>query len=140
MINHENSLLADDSHEISNLFRKLGKMLQNLLSAAVVIGALLVKHGTQPMQIVGGALKVKKTCKGVTVLIVSHGCIRTKHELFEYTLICVSYYFNFYKKKSDNQSVILGSSVLTKCFCCDWIYCCFSTRPYGDESISKLER
>ena len=38
-------MLADDSHEISSLifFRKLEKMLQNLLSAAVVIGALKVK-------------------------------------------------------------------------------------------------
>ena len=44
MIFHENRLLADDSHEISYLifFRKLGKMLQNLSSAAVVIGALRV--------------------------------------------------------------------------------------------------
>ena len=42
MIFHENCLLADDSHEISYLicFQKLGKMLQNLSSAAVVIGAL----------------------------------------------------------------------------------------------------
>ena len=42
---HENRLLADDSHEISFLisFRKLGKLLQNLSSAAVVIGALRVK-------------------------------------------------------------------------------------------------
>ena len=38
MIFHENRLL--DSHEISYLFfRKLGKMTQNLSSAAVVIGA-----------------------------------------------------------------------------------------------------
>ena len=45
MIFHENRLLADDSHEISYLifFRKLGKMLQNLSTAAVVIGALRVK-------------------------------------------------------------------------------------------------
>ena len=45
MIFHENHLLADDSHVISNLFfcRKLGKMSQNLSSAAVVIGALRVK-------------------------------------------------------------------------------------------------
>ena len=44
MIFHENRLLADDSLEISYLifFRKLGKILQNLLSAAVVIGALRV--------------------------------------------------------------------------------------------------
>ena len=45
MIFHENRLLADDSHEISCYFvRKLGNMLQNLPSAAVVIGALRVKH------------------------------------------------------------------------------------------------
>ena len=45
MIFHENHLLADDSHEISYLlfFQKLGKMLQNLSSAAVVIGPLRVK-------------------------------------------------------------------------------------------------
>ena len=44
MIFHENLLLADDSHEVSYLifFRKLGKMSQNVLSAAVVIGALRV--------------------------------------------------------------------------------------------------
>ena len=43
MIYHENRLLADDSYEISYLifFQELGKMLQNLLSAAVVIGALV---------------------------------------------------------------------------------------------------
>ena len=41
---HENRLLADDSHEISYLiFSKLGKMLQNWSSAAVVISALRVK-------------------------------------------------------------------------------------------------
>ena len=43
---HENHLLADDSHEISIIipyfFRKLGKMFQNLSSAAIVIGALRV--------------------------------------------------------------------------------------------------
>ena len=46
MIFHENRLLAEDSHEISYLifFRKLGKNLQNLLSAAVVIGTLRVKQ------------------------------------------------------------------------------------------------
>ena len=45
MIFHENHLLADDSHEISYFifFQKLGKMSQNLSSAAVVIGALRVK-------------------------------------------------------------------------------------------------
>ena len=42
MIFHENRLLADDSHEISYFIfcRKLGKMLQNLSSGAVVIVAL----------------------------------------------------------------------------------------------------
>ena len=45
MIFHENRLLADDSHEISYLifFQNIGKMLQNLLSAAVVIDALRVE-------------------------------------------------------------------------------------------------
>ena len=45
MIFLENRLLANDSQEISNLFffRKLGKMSTNLLSAAVVVGALRVK-------------------------------------------------------------------------------------------------
>ena len=44
MIFHENRLLSDDSHEISYLFlSKLGKMSQNLSSAAVVIGALRAK-------------------------------------------------------------------------------------------------
>ena len=46
MIFHENCLLADVSHEISYpiFFRKLGKMLQNLSSGAVVIGALRVNQ------------------------------------------------------------------------------------------------
>ena len=45
MIFHVNCLLADDSHEISFLisFEKLGKMLQNLSSSAVVIGPVRVK-------------------------------------------------------------------------------------------------
>ena len=45
MIFHENCLLADNSHEISYFifFKKLGNMLQDLSSAAVVIGALRVK-------------------------------------------------------------------------------------------------
>ena len=45
MIFHDNCLLADYSHEISFLifFQKLGKMSQNLSSAAVVNGALQVK-------------------------------------------------------------------------------------------------
>ena len=45
MIFHANRLPADYSHEISYLifFRKLGKMSQNWLSAAVMIGALSIK-------------------------------------------------------------------------------------------------
>ena len=44
MIFHEYRLLADSSHEIYlNFFQKLGEMSKNLLSAAVVIGALIVK-------------------------------------------------------------------------------------------------
>ena len=41
MIFHENRLLADDSHVISYLIfcQILGKMSQNLSSAAVMIGA-----------------------------------------------------------------------------------------------------
>ena len=48
MIFHENRLLADDSHVISYLIfvKKLGKVSQNLSSAAVVIGALKVKYQT----------------------------------------------------------------------------------------------
>ena len=47
MIFHENCLLADNSHEITYLFffRKLGKMSENLSSAAFVIGALRAKYG-----------------------------------------------------------------------------------------------
>ena len=41
MIFHENRLPADDSHVISYLIF-VGKMSQNLLVAAVVIGALRV--------------------------------------------------------------------------------------------------
>ena len=46
MIFHEIRLLPDDSDEISYLifFKKLGKMSQNLSSAAVVIGVLKVKN------------------------------------------------------------------------------------------------
>ena len=44
MIFHENSLLADDSHVLPCLiFLKIGKMSQNLSSAAVMIGPLRVK-------------------------------------------------------------------------------------------------
>ena len=45
MIFRENHLLPD-SHEISYLiFSKIGKMTQNLMPIAVVIGALRVKQG-----------------------------------------------------------------------------------------------
>ena len=55
MIRHENHLLADDSHDFC---RKLGKILQDLSSAAVVIGALRVeKHMTQYTRIIS-----YKTC------------------------------------------------------------------------------
>ena len=41
MIFHENRLLADHSHEITNLiFPKIQKDVENFSSAAVVIGAL----------------------------------------------------------------------------------------------------
>ena len=58
MIFHDNRLLADDSHKISYLifFRKLGKISQNLSSAAVVIGALRVN--CHLLQIIYGALQV----------------------------------------------------------------------------------
>ena len=46
MIFYENRLLTDDSHEIPFLIfcPKIGKMLHNLPSAAVVIGAFRVKR------------------------------------------------------------------------------------------------
>ena len=44
MIFHENLLLADESHVISYFYQKLGKMLQNLPSPTVMIGALRVKY------------------------------------------------------------------------------------------------
>ena len=48
MIFHENRLLADDSPVISYLIfvEKLGKMSQNLSSAAVVIDAFRIKIET----------------------------------------------------------------------------------------------
>ena len=54
MVFHEKRLLADDSHEISYLifFRKLGKMSQNLSSAAVVIGVLRVKFADSSLKMV----------------------------------------------------------------------------------------
>ena len=49
---HQNRLLADDAHEISPYFcRKLGKMSQNLSSAAVAIGALRVKNEFGPQKV-----------------------------------------------------------------------------------------
>ena len=62
MIFHENHLLADDSHEISYLifFRKLGKMSQNLTSAADVISALRVNSLHGP----GNFVCVKNNDKG----------------------------------------------------------------------------
>ena len=49
MIIHENRLLADDSNEILYLIvlENQGIMLQNLSSAAVVIGALRVNYKTR---------------------------------------------------------------------------------------------
>ena len=45
MLFHENRLLTDDSHEIAYLiFSKTRKDVQNLSSAADVIGALRVKY------------------------------------------------------------------------------------------------
>ena len=43
MIFHENCLLADKSHEVSYLIflKRIGKMSQNVPSAAVVIDAIL---------------------------------------------------------------------------------------------------
>ena len=50
MIFHENRLLADDSCNIIPYFcRKLGKMSQNLSSAAVMIGTLRVKYISQSL-------------------------------------------------------------------------------------------
>ena len=52
MIFHVNCLLAHNSHEISHLifFQKIGKMSQNLSSAAVLIGPLRVKRGIPSYQ------------------------------------------------------------------------------------------
>ena len=51
--------MADDSHKISYLifFRKLGKMSQNLSSAALVIGALRVNNGILIQKYIYGAEK-----------------------------------------------------------------------------------
>ena len=50
-------MIFHDSHEISYLifFRKLGKMSQNVSSAAIVIGALRVKKR------IGATIKVKSS-------------------------------------------------------------------------------
>ena len=57
MIFHENRLLADDSHGISFLISiENKKMSQNLLSAAVVIGALRVNVPSE-CQTFGSRLK-----------------------------------------------------------------------------------
>ena len=61
MIFHENRLLADDYHEILYLifFQKLGKMLQNLSSAAVVISNLRVLIQFTPLDL---GLLITKVC------------------------------------------------------------------------------
>ena len=58
---NENRLLADDSLEISYLifFRKLGKMSQNLSSAAFVIGALRVNMSDDGIVIFGYLWQVR---------------------------------------------------------------------------------
>ena len=55
MIFHENRLLADDSHEKSYLifFENWERFLQNLSSAAVVIGALRDKYRWAEVEISG---------------------------------------------------------------------------------------
>ena len=56
MIFYENRLLADNSHEISFLiFLKLRKMLLNLSSAAVMIGALRVKYNEGTKDCINGS-------------------------------------------------------------------------------------
>ena len=57
MIFHENRLLSDI---IPYFFRKLGKMSQNLWSAAVVISALSVKYSYKLVQLVINEMKKKK--------------------------------------------------------------------------------
>ena len=73
MILHENRLLADDSHEISYLifFRKLGKMSQNLSSAAVVIGAFRVKSTNSIVKY--PLMHNKDICYPSTVIKLVHG-------------------------------------------------------------------
>ena len=81
MIFHENRLLADDSHVISNLIfcRKLGKLSQNLSSAAVVIGALrvsvcfcLCKSVISSSSQVKGTFQPKRVKFTNSVIFVSH--------------------------------------------------------------------
>ena len=54
MIFHKNRLLADNSHEITYMylifFEKLGRMSENLPSAAVVIVALRVKDNLKQLR------------------------------------------------------------------------------------------
>ena len=70
MIFHENRLLADDSHVISY---QLGKMSQNVSSAAVVIGTLRVRLFHCPFSImtlaVGVKLNINKTTTHSYVLL-----------------------------------------------------------------------
>ena len=60
------SAFSDASHEISYLifFRKLGKMLQNLSSAAVVIGPLRVKDKIMFKDSIQYGPQRDKTCLG----------------------------------------------------------------------------
>ena len=75
MINDENCLLADNSHEMTYfifLFRKVGKMSQNLSSAAVVIGASRVK---QPDK----SYHWNRTSSALIVLSRNLRCIENRH-------------------------------------------------------------
>ena len=64
MIFHENRLLADDYHEIPyHIFLEFGKMSKNMLSGAVVIGALRVKRfflSTSQIKIMSNAFLLKE--------------------------------------------------------------------------------
>ena len=75
MIFHENRLLTDDSHEISYLifFRKLEKMSQNLLSDAVVIGALRDKV-TLPKRIMVFVKVCLLKCESVIIIMFLKSC------------------------------------------------------------------
>ena len=64
MIFHENRLLADHCHKISfPIFLKLEKMSQNLLSAAVVIGALRVN--IMPNAVLHACFQSKELCLNI---------------------------------------------------------------------------